>query len=72
MTCQEVRFIPVRFKDAYGPVGAWFLLFKSRATNAFGGEYMVERRPELEEWFEVLRQLEDEVFLDVGIRRTGG
>jgi adenylylsulfate reductase subunit A len=44
MTCQEVRFIPVRFKDAYGPVGAWFLLFKSRATNAFGGEYMVERR----------------------------
>ena len=50
MTCQEVRFIPVRFKDAYGPVGAWFLLFKSRATNAFGGEYMVERRPELENW----------------------
>ena len=50
MTCQEVRFIPVRFKDAYGPVGAWFLLFKSRATNAMGGEYMVERRPELEKW----------------------
>ena len=50
MTCQEVRFIPVRFKDAYGPVGAWFLLFKSRATNAFGGEYMVERKAELENW----------------------
>ena len=50
MTCQEVRFIPVRFKDAYGPVGAWFLLFKSRATNAMGGDYMVERRPELEKW----------------------
>jgi adenylylsulfate reductase subunit A len=49
-TCQEVRFIPVRFKDAYGPVGAWFLLFKSRATNAMGGEYMVERRPELDNW----------------------
>jgi len=49
-TCQEVRFIPVRFKDAYGPVGAWFLLFKSRATNAFGGEYMVERKPELDKW----------------------
>ena len=29
MTCQEVRFVPVRFKDGYGPVGAWFLLFKS-------------------------------------------
>jgi len=50
MTCQEVRFIPVRFKDAYGPVGAWFLLFKSRATNSQGGDYMVERRPELEKW----------------------
>jgi adenylylsulfate reductase subunit A len=50
MTCQEVRFVPVRFKDAYGPVGAWFLLFKSRATNALGGEYMVERKPELEKW----------------------
>ncbi len=50
MTCQEVRFIPVRFKDAYGPVGAWFLLFKSRATNADDGNYMVERQPELEKW----------------------
>ncbi len=50
MTCQEVRFIPIRFKDAYGPVGAWFLLFKSRATNAFGGNYMQERTDELEKW----------------------
>ncbi len=49
-TCQEVRFIPVRFKDAYGPVGAWFLLFKSRATNAFGGSYMDERTDELAKW----------------------
>jgi adenylylsulfate reductase subunit A len=50
MTCQEVRFIPVRFKDAYGPVGAWFLLFKSRATSAEGGEYMVVREAELNNW----------------------
>jgi adenylylsulfate reductase subunit A len=50
MTCQEVRFIPVRFKDAYGPVGAWFLLFKSRATNGLGGNYMIERQDELEKW----------------------
>jgi adenylylsulfate reductase subunit A len=50
MTCQEVRFIPVRFKDAYGPVGAWFLLFKSRATNALGENYMETRRDELENW----------------------
>ncbi|MBI4765645.1 MAG: adenylyl-sulfate reductase subunit alpha [Deltaproteobacteria bacterium] len=50
MTCQEVRFIPVRFKDAYGPVGAWFLLFKSRATSATGGEYMEVRKAELNNW----------------------
>jgi adenylylsulfate reductase subunit A len=50
MTCQEVRFIPVRFKDAYGPVGAWFLLFKSRAISAEGGEYMAVRKDELENW----------------------
>ncbi|MFC1839169.1 adenylyl-sulfate reductase subunit alpha [Thermodesulfobacteriota bacterium] len=50
MTCQEVRFIPVRFKDAYGPVGAWFLLFQSRAISAEGGEYMVVRKEELNNW----------------------
>ena len=50
MTCQEVRFIPVRFKDAYGPVGAWFLLFKSRATNGLGENYMQTRAGELENW----------------------
>jgi adenylylsulfate reductase subunit A len=50
MTCQEVRFIPVRFKDAYGPVGAWFLLFKSRATNGMDENYMQTRRDELENW----------------------
>ncbi|MCP4640082.1 MAG: adenylylsulfate reductase subunit alpha, partial [bacterium] len=50
MTCQEVRFIPVRFKDAYGPVGAWFLLFKSRATNGLGENYMQTRSDELPKW----------------------
>ncbi len=50
MTCQEVRFIPVRFKDAYGPVGAWFLLFKARATNGLGENYMETRRDELQNW----------------------
>ncbi len=50
MTCQEVRFIPVRFKDAYGPVGAWFLLFQSRAISAEGGEYMSVRKDELNNW----------------------
>ena len=50
MTCQEVRFVPVRFKDAYGPVGAWFLLFKSKATNALGEDYMQTRAEELKKW----------------------
>jgi adenylylsulfate reductase subunit A len=40
----------VRFKDGYGPVGAWFLLFKAAAKNAFGGNYMVERKDELANW----------------------
>ena len=52
MTCQEVRFIPVRFKDAYGPVGAWFLLFKSRATNANDENYMETRADELKKFGE--------------------
>lgn len=50
MTCQEIRFVPVRFKDAYGPVGAWFLLFQSGATNALGEDYMKTRASELEKW----------------------
>ncbi len=50
LTQMDVRFIPARYKDGYGPVGAWFLLFKSKATNAFGGEYMVERKPDMEKY----------------------
>lgn len=50
MTCQEVRFIPVRFKDAYGPVGAWFLLFKAVATNALGENYMQTRAKVLDNY----------------------
>ena len=42
MTSQEVVFIPGRFKDGYGPVGAWFLLFKATATSATGYNYMGE------------------------------
>ncbi|MHB1132967.1 MAG: adenylyl-sulfate reductase subunit alpha [Chloroflexota bacterium] len=50
MTQMENRFIPSRFKDGYGPVGAWFLLLKSRATNAFGENYMQTRASELEKY----------------------
>ena len=36
----ECSFVPGRFKDGYGPVGAWFLFFKAKATNYLGEEYM--------------------------------
>ena len=39
LTLMENRFVPNRFKDGYGPVGAWFLLFKAKSTNAFGEDY---------------------------------
>ncbi|MBF0415883.1 MAG: adenylyl-sulfate reductase subunit alpha [Magnetococcales bacterium] len=40
LTMMENRFVPARFKDGYGPVGAWFLLFKAKATNVKGEVYM--------------------------------
>jgi len=43
MTQMESRFIPTRFKDGYGPVGAWFLLFKSSATNYKGESYVMNK-----------------------------
>jgi adenylylsulfate reductase subunit A len=42
LTLMENRFVPARFKDGYGPVGAWFLLFKAKATNALGEDYCVK------------------------------
>ncbi len=40
MVLMENRFVPARFKDGYGPVGAWFLFFKAKATNAYDEDYM--------------------------------
>jgi adenylylsulfate reductase subunit A len=48
MTTMENRFVPNRFKDGYGPVGAWFTLFKSRVKNAYGDDYM-------QKWGEMLK-----------------
>ena len=48
MTTMENRFVPNRFKDGYGPVGAWFTLFKSRVKNAYGDDYM-------QKWGELLK-----------------
>jgi adenylylsulfate reductase subunit A len=39
LTLMENRFVPNRFKDGYGPVGAWFLLFKAKAMNSLGENY---------------------------------
>ncbi|MFZ5483906.1 MAG: adenylyl-sulfate reductase subunit alpha [Pseudomonadota bacterium] len=50
LTMMENRFVPARFKDGYGPVGAWFLLFKSQATNAFGEVYMVKNKELLNDY----------------------
>ena len=46
LTMMENRFVPTRFKDGYGPVGAWFLLFKALATNALGENYEDTNREE--------------------------
>jgi len=39
LTMFENRFTPARFKDGYGPVGAWFLLFKAKTLNALGENF---------------------------------
>jgi adenylylsulfate reductase subunit A len=39
MTMMENRFVPARFKDGYGPVGAWFLLFKAKLMNGAGEDF---------------------------------
>ena len=40
LSMMENRFTPARFKDGYGPVGAWFLLFKAKALNGLGESYV--------------------------------
>ncbi|HEC91360.1 MAG TPA: adenylyl-sulfate reductase subunit alpha, partial [Alphaproteobacteria bacterium] len=50
LTMMENRFVPARFKDGYGPVGAWFLLFKSKATNGFGEDYMTKNADMLKDF----------------------
>jgi adenylylsulfate reductase subunit A len=50
LTMMENRFVPARFKDGYGPVGAWFLLFKAKATNAAGDVYMETNKHLLDDY----------------------
>ena len=48
-TMLENRFVPARFKDGYGPVGAWFLLFKAQTHNAYGQDYQTQNAHLLED-----------------------
>jgi adenylylsulfate reductase subunit A len=52
LTMMENRFTPARFKDGYGPVGAWFLLFKAKCTNGLGENYLASdfTKSELEKY----------------------
>jgi len=43
MSLMENRFVPARFKDGYGPVGAWFLFFKAKATDSYGEDYCANK-----------------------------
>ncbi|GAB6182899.1 adenylyl-sulfate reductase subunit alpha [Thermodesulfovibrio hydrogeniphilus] len=49
LTMMENRFVPARFKDGYGPVGAWFLFFKAKATDALGADYCAKDTPEFQD-----------------------
>ena len=50
MTQMENRIVLTRFKDGYGPVGAYFLHLKTYTENAYGEEYESK-------WKEHTRQL---------------
>jgi len=52
LSMMENRFTPSRFKDGYGPVGAWFLLFKAKALNGLGEDYVASAaaKKELEKY----------------------
>jgi adenylylsulfate reductase subunit A len=47
MTQMENKIVLTRFKDGYGPVGAWFLLLKAHCTNAAGEMYEAARFDEI-------------------------
>jgi adenylylsulfate reductase subunit A len=50
LTQMDVTFVPPRFKDSYGPVGTFFLLFKTPATNAYDGPYVGAYGSETDKW----------------------
>jgi adenylylsulfate reductase subunit A len=57
MTQMENRIVLARFKDGYGPVGAYFLHLKTYTQNAYGEEYESK-------WFPELQKLVGKEYLD--------
>ena len=47
MIQMENRIVLTRIKDGYGPVGAWFQLLKTFASNAYGEMYVASRCDEI-------------------------
>jgi adenylylsulfate reductase subunit A len=50
LTQMDVTFVPPRFRDSYGPVGTFFLLFKTPATNAYDEPYVGAYPSETDKW----------------------
>ncbi|MDC9715034.1 MAG: adenylyl-sulfate reductase subunit alpha [Gammaproteobacteria bacterium] len=57
MTQMENRIVLARFKDGYGPVGAYFLHLKTYTQNAYGDEYESK-------WFPALEKMVGKAYLD--------
>lgn len=57
MTQMENRIVLARFKDGYGPVGAYFLHLKTYTQNAYGDEYESK-------WFPALEEMVGKAYLD--------
>ena len=57
MTQMENRIVLARFKDGYGPVGAYFLHLKTYTQNGMGEEYESK-------WFPSLQKMVGKEYLD--------
>jgi len=57
MTQMENRIVLARFKDGYGPVGAYFLHLKTYTQNGLGEEYESK-------WFPALTEMVGKEYLD--------
>ena len=58
MTQMENRIVLARFKDGYGPVGAYFLHLKTYTQNCDGEEYESK-------WFPALQDMVGKEYLDI-------